>query len=342
MRPARRAGIAAGLRRLTLLLLVLPLLVLPPLAWAPSRADEVLAEPLLLAGGVGPGAKIAGVIFRGALALSSDDSRFGGWSGLHVGPAGHATAVSDAGYFLDLDLTEGADGTLTGVRNARIATMRGPDGAVLQRKRDRDAEELVVTPDGTRVVVFEQDVRLGVFPPHSATASRWIPLPGLVPPSNQAIEAAVLLADGRLLLIAERLGVEDGIRRAWVGRGGAWANLAYVPPTNDDVSGATLLPNGDLVVLERDATVFTGFRSRLVRVPAAQIRPGARLVGSEILRLTSPYLSDNFEGVSARATPRGVSLYLISDDNYFVLQRTLLLKFDVPDEPVAAAAPLAR
>jgi hypothetical protein len=331
------------LRRLALLLPLLTLLVLAPLACAPGRADEaVLAEALPLAGGVGPGTKIDGLIFRGALALSSGDSRFGGWSGLHVDPAGHATAVSDAGYFLDLDLTESADGTLTGVRNARIETMRGPDGAVLQRKRDRDAEELIVMPDGTRVVVFEQDVRLGIFPPGSATASRWIPLPGLVPPTNQAIEAAVLLADGRLLLIAERLGVEDGIRRAWIGRGGAWANLAYVPPTNDDVSDATLLPNGDLVVIERDATVFTGFRSRLVRVPAAQIRPGARLVGSEILRLTSPYLSDNFEGVSARATPRGASLYLISDDNYFVLQRTLLLKFDVPDEPVAAAAPRTR
>jgi hypothetical protein len=335
LRATPRAGIAAGLRRLALLLLVLPLL-----DCAPGRAGEaVVGRPLPLAAEIEPGARVDGLVFRGALELSSGDGRFGGWSGLHVDAAGHATAVSDDGYFLDIDLAEDASGTLTGVRNARIETMRGPVGAPIPHKRDRDAEELIVLPDGTRLVVFEQQVRFGLFPPGSATATRWIPLPGLVPPTNQGIEAAVRLADDRFLLIAERLGEPTGIRRAWLGRPGAWAALAYVPPTNDDVSGATLLPNGDLVVLERDATVFTGFRSRLVRVPAAQIGPGARLAGSEILRLTSPYLSDNFEGVSARATARGVSLYLISDDNYFVLQRTLLLKFDLPDEPATAAAP---
>jgi hypothetical protein len=238
-----------------------------------------------------------------------------------------------------MDLVEDEAGALTGIGDGAISTMAGTDGQPLRSMRDRDAEELVVLPDGTRLVVFEHNVRIGIFPKGSATASRFIPLPGLVPPTNQGIEAAVRLADGRFLMIAERLGEEEGVRRAWLGEPGKWQKLDYVPPTNDDVSGATLLPGGDLVVLERDATILTGFRSRLVRVPAAQIRPGGRLTGSEILRLAPPDLSDNFEGVSARVTPNGVSLYLVSDDNYFILQRTLLLKFDLPAEPVTAAAP---
>ena len=103
------------------------------------------------------------------------------------------------------------------MRNGVIQTMTGPGGAKLARKRDRDAEELIVLPDGTRLVVFEHNVRIGVFPRGSGQATSWIPLPDLVPSGNQGIEAAVRFADGRFLLIAERLGDEEGVRRAWLG-----------------------------------------------------------------------------------------------------------------------------
>jgi hypothetical protein len=307
-------------------------------------AEAITVTALPLAPELPAGARAGALVFRGALELHSPDSRFGGWSGLHVGPGGHVTAVSDAGYFGELDIVEDAAGTLVGVRRGTIETMTGLGGARLGRKRDRDAEELVVLPDGTRLVVFEHKVRIGLFPKGSAQATRFIPLPNLVPSGNQGIEAAVRLGDGRLLLIAEHQGHEGGIRHAWIGEPGRWERLDYVPPTNDDVAGAALLPDGDLLVLEREATVLVGFRSRLVRVPGALIRAGGRLVGREILRLSPPWLSDNFEGVAVRQDGRGVSVYLISDDNYFILQRTLLLKFELPgelspDRPTAAAPP---
>jgi hypothetical protein len=318
------------------------------LAWLPlaaSAEETITATALPLAPNIGAGARVGSLVFRGAVELRSRDSRFGGWSGLHVDAAGHATAASDAGYFAEFDLVEDRAGTLAGVRNGLLQTMTGPGGARLVRKRDRDAEELVVLPDGTRLVIFEHNVRIGIFPKGSAEARSWIPLPNLVPSGNQGIEAAVRFADGSFLLIAERLGEAEGVRRAWLGEPGRWQPLDYVPPTNDDVSGAALLPGGDLLVLERSATVLGGFRSRLVRVPAAQLRPGARLAGSEILRLAPPYLSDNFEGVSVRETGGGAAIYLISDDNYFVLQRTLLLKFELPGtvspgRPTASGPPL--
>src|SRR5262249_45591800 len=152
-------------------------------------------------------------------------------------------------YFAEFDLVEDAAGTLTAVRGGSIATLRGSDGQPLRRKFDRDAEELIVLPDGTRLVVFEHNVRFGYFPPGSATATRFGPLPNLVPPTNLGIEAAVRFPDGRFLLIAERLGSEAGVRRAWLGEPDAWQPLDYAPPTNDDVSGAALLPDGDLLVL---------------------------------------------------------------------------------------------
>ena len=70
-------------------------------------------------------------------------------------------------------------------------------------------------------------------------------------------------------------------------------------------------------------------------MPAKLIRPGALLEGNEILRLAPPFLADNFEGVAVRTERGRVAIYLVSDDNYFALQRTLLLKFELADEPVA-------
>ena len=51
--------------------------------------------------------------------------------------------------------------------------------------------------------------------------------------------------------------------------------------------------------------------------------------GVELARLAPPLTVDNMEGISARQDSAGRTLiYLMSDDNYSVLQRTLLLMFE--------------
>jgi hypothetical protein len=55
---------------------------------------------------------------------------------------------------------------------------------------------------------------------------------------------------------------------------------------------------------------------------------GAILSGREIARLELPLLTDNFEGLAVQAEGDGrVLVWLLSDDNRFVLQKTLLLLF---------------
>jgi hypothetical protein len=47
------------------------------------------------------------------------------------------------------------------------------------------------------------------------------------------------------------------------------------------------------------------------------------------LRFAPPLTTDNYEGIAALPRPDGsVRFYLISDDNFSRLQRTLLLAFD--------------
>lgn len=102
-----------------------------------------------------------------------------------------------------------------------------------------------------------------------------------------------------------------------------------MPADGEHVAGAALLPDGDLLVLERSATVLGGFRARLLRVPGSAVRAGARLRGESLVELSAPGLADNFEAVATRPLSDGrAAIYLVSDDNYFPLQRTYVVKFE--------------
>ena len=82
------------------------------------------------------------------------------------------------------------------------------------------------------------------------------------------------------------------------------------------------------MVLERGFRFLLGFRVRIARVPAAQLRQGTVAQGTEVARLDARFTMDNFEGIAARTGPRGETLlYVISDDNFNVFQRTLLMVF---------------
>ena len=60
------------------------------------------------------------------------------------------------------------------------------------------------------------------------------------------------------------------------------------------------------------------------------MRPGAHLAGEELARLEPPLTIDNFEGIAiTRGAGSGARLYIVSDDNYSILQRTLLLMFEL-------------
>jgi hypothetical protein len=66
-------------------------------------------------------------------------------------------------------------------------------------------------------------------------------------------------------------------------------------------------------------------------IAADEIHEGARLNGEVLANLSFQDANiDNMEGLAVRRGPRGETLlYVISDDNYWRLQRTLLLMFEV-------------
>lgn len=150
-------------------------------------------------------------------------------------------------------------------------------------------------------------------------------------PANGGVEALTHVGQRFIFLLTEKLRVGGRNLAGWVGRDRNWEPFAYIRTPGFRPSDATLMPNGDVAVLERRYTLAKGSSARIVVIPRRSIAPGRAIKGREILRLTAPMTVDNFEGISARrGKDRRIIIYIVSDDNFNPLQRTLLMMFEIP------------
>jgi hypothetical protein len=72
----------------------------------------------------------------------------------------------------------------------------------------------------------------------------------------------------------------------------------------------------------------TGVGIRIRRIALASVVPGAVVDGPAIFNADLGDEIDNMEGIDAHITPEGDTvLTMVSDDNFSMIQRTLLLQF---------------
>ena len=154
-------------------------------------------------------------------------------------------------------------------------------------------------------------------------------------PSNGSIEALAFVPrgsgplGGTLIAIAERGRDRDGNHLAFL-IGGPRPGQFTIKRRNDyDVSDATVLPGGDLVILERKFGWTTGLYIRMRRIPIASIAPGALVDGPVLIEADLGQQIDNMEGIGVHRAGGETVLTLISDNNFSMLQRTLLLQFSL-------------
>ena len=106
-----------------------------------------------------------------------------------------------------------------------------------------------------------------------------------------------------------------------------------VLPKEDDfrATGLTRLPDSDdLLLLERFYKPAQGVRSRITLLDAYTGKRGRRLA-----EISSPTPVDNFEGISAHKNEAGeIVITLISDDNFSILQRTLVMTLVMKKAPL--------
>jgi hypothetical protein len=230
--------------------------------------------------------------------------------------------------------------SLVGVQIAPIQNSKGAD---LPRDFARDAEALTIIerPDNRSVVRvgFENLTRVADFHlengvPTGAASDVVIPdwLTGTR--TNESLEAVCIAPTtspvaGSTLLLTEGVTTGDGAHAAYLLGKNDKGPLSYRSGSSTSPTDCAFLPNGDLLVLER-GVVLISFNARLVRIAAAEVKPGAEMKGDVLFEGAGGDL-DNMEGVAVHTTPSGETrITLISDNNFNDWERNLLLEFSLP------------
>ncbi len=286
--------------------------------------------------------------WRGGIEISSEAKRFGGFSGLVLDKGGtRLIAVADTGWWLTARLRYDAKGWLNGFDKPRMAPMLNRYGRRLKGKWRSDSES-VIWLDGSGMslqlaVSFERKHRILVYDFGAngfAARGRKIGSSRVFHDlrSNKGIEAlgrfaAISPQKGALIAISERSLDAAGNNRAWLLRQDGAAALSIRRRDDYDITDAAVLPGGDLLILERKFSLLSGPAFRIRRIAATGIRAGALLDGTVLIEADYRATIDNMEGLALHRSKDGeLRLTLISDDNYSILQHTLLLQFALPGE----------
>ena len=100
-----------------------------------------------------------------------------------------------------------------------------------------------------------------------------------------------------------------------------------------DVTDCIVAPNGDLMLLERKFSWTAGVGMRLRRTALSGVTPNAVVDGKVLIDADMGFQIDNMEGLAVHRDKSGdIVLTMISDDNFSMLQRTLLLQFTLVAE----------
>jgi hypothetical protein len=275
--------------------------------------------------------------YRSGLVLTSDFRAFGGLSGLRLDAKGERfISFSDKGtWFTGRIVYEGRQ--MTGLADVEAAPMLGPDGKPITTRGWFDSESIAL--DGEFVYIGLERVnkvlRFDFAKGFTRALAEEIPLPKAASklPFNKGLEALVMVPKGlplagTLIAISERGLDPQGNLIAFLVGGRTPGQFAVRRTSNFDVSDAVLLPSGDLLILERKFSWLTGIGIRIRRIPLASVTPGAIVDGPGIFDADLGFEVDNMEGIDAHVTPEGDTvLTMISDNNFSLLQRTLLLQF---------------
>lgn len=312
-----------------------------PLVWNPEDRSETRTGKLEWAGGI---------------EIRSPKPEFGGWSGLAVNPDGTVLlAVSDEGHWFSAMMLYDEQGRLSGLAEGHMAPMLGLDGQPIAGKMLGDAEGLVVdgadaTLVGNAYVSFERAHRIWRYdlgadgflarPTQLLTQRHFGRLN-----SNGGIESIELLppaaADGepRILAITEDTLDPRGNIKAFIADGHDISWFAVQPREPYKPTDMARLPNGDLLLLERRFSMLAGVGMQMRLIRRDDIAAGEIVDGEILIDVGQRYSIDNMEGLAVREDKNGdLMIYMISDDNFNLLQRTLLLMFRLKNETSAAMA----
>ncbi|MGY2810756.1 esterase-like activity of phytase family protein [Bradyrhizobium sp. USDA 4506] len=282
--------------------------------------------------------------YRSGLILTSSFSGFGGLSALRLDPKGERfIAVSDQGsWFTGRIVYRGRE--MVGLEDVEAAPLLGADGRPITATRGwYDSESLAL--DGSFAYVglerVNQVLRFDFAKGFTRSRGEVIALPAAARrlPNNKGLEGLVFVPKamgqplaGTLIAFSERGLDASGNLIAFLVGGKTPGQFSVRRTENFDISDAVLLPSGGLLILERKFSWFGGVGIRIRRLALSEIAPGAVVDGPAIFNADLGNEIDNMEGIDAHVTEEGETvLTMVSDDNFSLIQRNLLLQFTLVD-----------
>lgn len=287
-------------------------------------------------------ARFGALEFLGGLVLESEDKRFGGLSGIRFLDDDEFLAVNDRGRWLRARLVSEGNRPVR-VEQSTIAPMLDGNGVPLHDGDSFDTESIALGEGGDVYVGIERVhriVRYDFGKRGFASRARNVDLPATTRnlPRNAGIEGLVFVPrdrplGGTLIAFTERGLDKNGNLRAFLVGGPSPGEFSIRRSNDFDITDAALLPGGDVLILERYFSWLGALKMRIRRIALANIKPGATVDGPVLLEADGGYEIDNMEGVDVQRLAGGETLVtIISDDNFFGLQRTLLLRFALAED----------
>lgn len=292
-----------------------------------NRSQNISLTPLMLEPGNAKRDTVGALTFLAAWELRSDNEQFGGISGLVALDDGRFLGISDAGALIGFGLSNDAR-----INRPFIAALPGAFGRNIGF-RERDSEGMARDPTTGRIwVSYEQRHSIRRFPPSVSRVDGIMRLPGTREwRDNQGVEAIARMADGRFLLFAE-----GGTATAFpaffysgdpLESGSKRMEFRFQPPAGYRPTDAAPLPDGRILILLRRIGFPNGFSAKLGVIDPADIARGETLSAAIIASLAPPLLIDNMEGLAITQDQGHTIIWLVSDNNFNIFQRTLLMKF---------------
>jgi hypothetical protein len=249
-------------------------------------------------------------------------------------------AVSDKGQLFGLK-PEFRNGELRDVKLASSAGLIDPATRKPARYRRSDAEGLDIlhgrngrTGDAELVVSFEGQPRLARHRPDGRVIAE-IPLSPPLNDLNQFRYNRMLEAvcvhprEGVLVAPEEPLNGDRNAPRLYRTDARSWR----LPTSRGSIVAMECLPDGDVLMMEREFSPITLHIVVILR--RLRLHPSVpfdQLLESEVVAVFDNHDGlnlDNFEGLTRH---RGNRFFMVSDDNDTLLQRTLLVYFELLDE----------
>ena len=311
------------------------MLALLPLTWArspkpvPIENFELDIAPIALPSLERMAAHLGPFRLERIWELRSRTHRFGSYSALLMRPGGEMLALSDSGNFLRFR-EPGESQKLSAIGELPLS-----DDDV---KSNRDVESATQDEHGTIWLGLEGQNAIFRMTPGFHVERRVQPESMQDWGENTGPEAMTRMADGRFVLLREGFSDwSDHLHPAVIFAGDPTEHpngqrFVFDGPTGFSPTDMAQLPDGRLLVLMRRLIwpMPQRFAGRIAIGDPRAIRPGQSWRVTEVAQLSSDLPVDNFEGLAVvpRADGR-LNVWLISDDNYSPLQRTLLWKMSV-------------